>query len=106
MRLFQTAILSVGLALGGALVAEDRLPDGLYAEFTTPRGIFVAELYYARAPLTVTNFVGLAEGTLGPKPGTPYYAGLKWYPRRPRVRHPERQPAGAGGQRCRVFLSG
>ncbi len=55
------------------------LPDGLYAEFTTPRGTIVAELFYEKTPLTVTSFVGLAEGTLGPKPGTPYFNGLTFH---------------------------
>ncbi len=67
-------------ALAPLRAADDpALPDGLYAEFTTPRGAFVCELLAARAPLPVTDFVGLAEGTLGPKKGTPYYTGLKWY---------------------------
>ena len=59
--------------------AVQKLPDGLYAEIVTPRGIITAELFYAQAPLTVANFVGLAEGTLGPKPGTPFFNGLKFH---------------------------
>jgi cyclophilin family peptidyl-prolyl cis-trans isomerase len=55
------------------------LPDGLYAEFTTPRGVFVTELHYKRVPLTVANFVGLAEGSIAGQPGRPHYTGLKWY---------------------------
>ncbi len=55
------------------------LADGLYAEFTTPRGAFTAELYYQKAPLMCANFTGLAEGTLAPKDGKPFYTGLTWY---------------------------
>ena len=54
------------------------LPDGLYSEITTERGTIIAELFYKKTPLTVTNHVGLAEGTLGPNPGKPFYNGLTW----------------------------
>lgn len=79
MRIIKAGILFAVLALSSRLTAGDKLPDGLYAEFTTPHGVFVTELFYQKVPLTVANFVGLAEGTLGPKKGTPYYTGLKWY---------------------------
>lgn len=39
------------------------LKDGLYAEFVTNHGSFLAELYYEQTPITVANFVSLAEGT-------------------------------------------
>ncbi len=38
------------------------LEDGMYAEFNTNYGTFVAELYYQATPITVSNFVSLAEG--------------------------------------------
>src|SRR5664279_3166543 len=55
------------------------LPDGLYAEFTTPRGAVTVELFYLKAPLMCVNFTGLAEGTLAPKDGKPFYTGLTFY---------------------------
>jgi cyclophilin family peptidyl-prolyl cis-trans isomerase len=55
------------------------LPDGLYAEFTTPRGAFTCELFFQKAPLMCANFTGLAEGTLAPKNGKPFYTGLTFY---------------------------
>ncbi len=39
------------------------LDDGLYAVFHTSMGSFTSRLHYAEAPLTVANFVGLAEGS-------------------------------------------
>jgi cyclophilin family peptidyl-prolyl cis-trans isomerase len=55
------------------------LPDGLYAEVATPRGTVVAELHFKQAPMTVANYVGLAEGVLGPRPGTPFFDGLAFH---------------------------
>jgi peptidyl-prolyl cis-trans isomerase A (cyclophilin A) len=54
-------------------------PDGMYAKMETNRGDIYLMLEYKQTPLTVANFVGLAEGsqTNTAKPaGTPYYDGL------------------------------
>ena len=55
------------------------LPDGLYTEITTTRGPITAQLFYDKAPLTVTSFVGLAEGTLGSQPRRPFFDGLTFH---------------------------
>jgi peptidylprolyl isomerase len=57
-------------------------PDGMYAELTTNRGTIILNLHYKATPVTVCNFVGLAEGKIqnNAKPlGTPYYDGLKFH---------------------------
>jgi len=54
------------------------LPDGLYASITTPKGVIVFELLYEQAPVAVTSFVGLAEGTLAPG-GKLYFDGIVFH---------------------------
>lgn len=79
MRLPKLVLLVALTCMSAMLLAKEPLPDGLYAEFVTPHGSIIAKLLADDVPMTVTNFVGLTEGTLGPKKGQPYYAGLKWY---------------------------
>lgn len=55
------------------------LPDGLYAEFTTPHGTFVAELFFQKTPMTVASFVGRAEAGIAARERKPFFSGLTWY---------------------------
>ena len=54
------------------------LDDGIYAQINTNKGEIVIELAYQKVPLTVINFIALAEGTkLSNKSiGTPFYDGI------------------------------
>ena len=74
------------IAIAGLLIAScneeyPNLQDGIYAEFNTNQGTAVAKLHFEQTPLTVANFVALAEGTHegvtdSTSIGKKYYDGL------------------------------
>lgn len=72
-------VLFASWGTGAESEVSTELPDGVYAEIGTPRGVMVAELFFQRVPLIAANFVGLAEGHLGPRVGVPYYDGLTFH---------------------------
>jgi len=79
-----TSILLVTIKISGQQVAvvNSLRPDGIYADFNTNRGIISVKLDYKRTPMTVANFIGLAEGTIKNStypPGKPFYSGSIWH---------------------------
>ncbi|MCC8191306.1 MAG: peptidylprolyl isomerase [Planctomycetes bacterium] len=57
------------------------MPPGVYARIETDRGVILCRLFFQDTPMTVANFVGLAEGTIDnrSKPGAPYYDGIVFH---------------------------
>jgi peptidyl-prolyl cis-trans isomerase A (cyclophilin A) len=88
LRKIAFSVLGFALAIAGSAAAQDKpaakRAPGVYAHFVTNQGEFTVKLMPDKAPKTVANFVGLAEGTLDPatgKPGKskPYYNGLTFH---------------------------
>jgi len=79
MKTITRSFLAIGM--GGAMVfgsceKASGLGDGLFARISTTRGDIVVSLEFDKTPLTVINFVALAEGTMDATGGTPFYDGL------------------------------
>ena len=73
-------IISVLLSLFFISCNATKQSDGMYAKIITSKGDIILTLHYDKAPLTVANFIGLAEGLIkqSSKKG-PFYNGLKFH---------------------------
>ncbi len=79
--------LFCALALTG-LQAQKSKPktgaeEGIFAEFYTSKGKITLQLEYVKTPITVANFITLAEGSnsfvTNDRKGKPFYNGLKFH---------------------------
>jgi peptidylprolyl isomerase len=61
------------------LPSDSALGNGLFARISTSRGDIVVRLEYQKTPLTVCNFVALAEGKMRNSSGRPFYNGLSFH---------------------------
>ena len=83
-NLFAAIFALLAISFGGCKPMDKELgaikgKDGVFAIMETSKGSIVLELFYKQTPLTVTNFVGLAEGTLDAAKGKPFYDGLTFH---------------------------
>lgn len=84
MQIIKLTILIVVMSFSSCKSAKyDNLDDGIYADVQTDKGDILMKLEYEIVPITVSNFVTLAEGTndfVDEKfKGKPYYDGLKFH---------------------------
>ena len=78
-------LFAAGLLLSSTACQQQYpdLGDGIFAEFVTSKDTIIVQLFYDKVPLTVANFVGLAEGThpmlADTLKGKPYYNGTVFH---------------------------
>ena len=77
------AVMVTGLSFAQKKGKKPAMEPGIYTEFTTTKGVILCQLEYQKAPMTVANFVGLAEGKFTIMDtltfSKPFYDGLKFH---------------------------
>ena len=82
-QLIKTVALMLLISATACKQKYPELGEGLFAEFITTKDTIVVQLFYNKTPLTVSNFVGLSEGThpmlADSLKGKPYYNGTVFH---------------------------
>jgi peptidyl-prolyl cis-trans isomerase A (cyclophilin A) len=82
MKIMTTFLISL-LSLIFSCTNNDKLKDGLYAKIETNKGSIMVQLEYKKTPVTVGNFVSLAEGNnpfvKDDLKNKPFYDGLTFH---------------------------
>ena len=85
IKLLHIILIITGLLFNKNLETNEKgtiIMNSLQAKLETSKGDILIELEFIKTPMTVANFVGLAEGTIknDSKPlGTPYYNGIEFH---------------------------
>lgn len=88
MKLTKVIFLFATLLCFSCLTPEQKLvkahgfKNGIFAKITTEKGVILCKLEFEKTPITVANFIGLAQGIIPndfKKPGEPFYDGLKFH---------------------------
>lgn len=84
MKILKLSILTLVLVVSSCKPAKYAdLNEGVYADMVTNKGDILLKLEFEKTPITVANFISLAEGTnefvTGDLKGKPYFDGIKFH---------------------------